>query len=111
MSDEEPPVPEEVLTSAKDRLDDEEISLADNEEILHALSALIIEPSKSARTNVNRSRTPRQRPCRRTNRSIDRARAAEARLGKSTPMQIRAASTISSPSNRVPSYSSERISG
>jgi len=37
MSDEEPPVPEEVLTSAKDQLDDEEISLADNEEILHAL--------------------------------------------------------------------------
>jgi hypothetical protein len=40
MSDEESPVPEEVLTSAKDQLDDEEISLADNEEILHALSEL-----------------------------------------------------------------------
>jgi hypothetical protein len=40
MSDGEPPVPEEVLTSAKDQLDDEEISLADNEEILHALSEL-----------------------------------------------------------------------
>ena len=40
MSDEEPPVPEEVLTSAKDQLDDEAISLADNEEILHALSEL-----------------------------------------------------------------------
>jgi uncharacterized Fe-S cluster-containing MiaB family protein len=40
MSDEEPPVPEEVLTSAKDQLDEEEISLADNEEILHALSEL-----------------------------------------------------------------------
>jgi len=36
MSDEEPPVPEEVLTSAKDQLNEEEISLADNEEILHA---------------------------------------------------------------------------
>ena len=33
MSSEEPPVPEEVLTSAKDELDEEEISLADNEEI------------------------------------------------------------------------------
>ena len=30
MSNEEPPVPEEVLTSAKDQLDEEEISLADN---------------------------------------------------------------------------------
>ena len=34
------PVPEEVLTSAKDQLDEEEISLADNEEIMHALSEL-----------------------------------------------------------------------
>ena len=40
MSDEEPPVPEEVLTSAKDQLNEEAISLADNEEILHALSEL-----------------------------------------------------------------------
>jgi hypothetical protein len=40
MLDEEPPVPEDVLKSAKDQLDDEEISLADNEEILHALSEL-----------------------------------------------------------------------
>jgi hypothetical protein len=40
MSDDEPPVPEEVLTSAKDQLDDEEISLADNGEILLALSEL-----------------------------------------------------------------------
>ena len=86
MSDEESPVSEGALTSAKDKLDEDEISLADNEEILHALSALIIEPSKSARTNVNRSRTPRQRPCRRTNRSIDRARAAEAELWRSIPM-------------------------
>jgi len=37
MFDEEPPVPEEVLISAKDQLNEEEISLADNEEILHAL--------------------------------------------------------------------------
>jgi uncharacterized Fe-S cluster-containing MiaB family protein len=40
MSDEEPPVPEEAFTSAKDQLDEDEISLADNEEILHALSEL-----------------------------------------------------------------------
>ena len=40
MPNEEPPIPEEVLTSAKDQLDDEEISLADNEDILHALSEL-----------------------------------------------------------------------
>ena len=40
MSNEEPPVPEEVLTSAKDQLNKEEISLADNEEIMHALSEL-----------------------------------------------------------------------
>jgi len=40
MSDDEPPVPEEALTSAKDQLDEDEISLADNEEILHALSEL-----------------------------------------------------------------------
>ena len=40
MSDKEPPVPQKVLTSAKDQLNDEEISLADNEEILHALSEL-----------------------------------------------------------------------
>ena len=35
-----PPAPEEVLTNVRDRLDEEEISLADNEEILHALSEL-----------------------------------------------------------------------
>ena len=40
MSSEEPPISEEVLTSAKDQLDEEEISLADNEEIMHALSEL-----------------------------------------------------------------------
>ena len=40
MPDEEPPVPEEVLTSANEQLSDEETSLADNEEILHALSEL-----------------------------------------------------------------------
>ena len=41
MPDEESPVPNEVLTSATERLDEEELSLADNKEILHALSELI----------------------------------------------------------------------
>jgi len=40
MADEESPVSAEVLRSATDRLDDEEITLAENEEILHALSEL-----------------------------------------------------------------------
>ena len=40
MVDEEASVPEEILTSAKEELDQEEISLEDNEEILHALSEL-----------------------------------------------------------------------
>ena len=40
MSDEESPVPEDLLTSATEQLDEEEISLVDNEEILHALSEL-----------------------------------------------------------------------
>jgi len=37
MPDEELAVPKGILTSAKDQLDEEEISLADNEEILHTL--------------------------------------------------------------------------
>ena len=36
MSNGKPPGPEEVLTSAKDELDHEGISLADNEGVLHA---------------------------------------------------------------------------
>ncbi|PCR90103.1 hypothetical protein [Natrinema ejinorense] len=40
MTDDDPPVPEGVLTSATERLEAEELSLADNEEILHALSEL-----------------------------------------------------------------------
>ena len=40
MSDEEPPVPKEAFTSAKDQLDYGEISLAYNEEIPHALHEL-----------------------------------------------------------------------
>ncbi|ADB60437.1 hypothetical protein Htur_1551 [Haloterrigena turkmenica DSM 5511] len=40
MTDESPPVPEAVLTSATERLEAEELSIADNEEILRALSEL-----------------------------------------------------------------------
>lgn len=40
MTEETSPVPEEVLSSATDRLDEEELTLADNEEIVHALSEL-----------------------------------------------------------------------
>jgi len=70
MSDEEPPVPEEVLTSAKDQLDDEEISLADNEEILHALSELtpVYENERSYFVLGNYDREP----IRRLNLVVDR---------------------------------------
>jgi hypothetical protein len=70
MSDEEPPVPEEVLTSANDRLDDEEISLADNEEILHALSELtpVYENDRSYFVLGNYDREP----IRRLNLVVDR---------------------------------------
>jgi hypothetical protein len=40
MPDEESPLPDDVLKSAKDQLDEEDITLADNEEVLHALSEL-----------------------------------------------------------------------
>ncbi|RQG99043.1 hypothetical protein [Natrarchaeobius oligotrophus] len=40
MTNTEPPLPEEVLTSASDRLEADELTLADNEELLHALSEL-----------------------------------------------------------------------
>ncbi|WP_323171620.1 hypothetical protein [Natrialba sp. PRR66] len=40
MTDSKPAVPESVLTSAYERLDREDISLADNEAILHSLSEL-----------------------------------------------------------------------
>jgi len=70
MPDEEPPVPEEVLTSAKDQLDDEAISLADNEEILHALSELtpVYENERSYFVLGNYDREP----IRRLNLVIDR---------------------------------------
>ncbi|MXV62323.1 hypothetical protein GS429_09665 [Natronorubrum sp. JWXQ-INN-674] len=40
MTDESPPVPEDVLATATERLEDEALTLADNEEILTALSEL-----------------------------------------------------------------------
>ncbi|WP_440769213.1 hypothetical protein [Natronorubrum sp. DTA28] len=40
MTDESPPVPDEVLTSATERLEAEELTLAENEDLLHALSEL-----------------------------------------------------------------------
>ena len=70
MSNEEPPIPEEVLTSAKDQLDDEEISLADNEDILHALSELtpVYENDRSYFVLGNYDREP----IRRLNLVVDR---------------------------------------
>jgi len=70
MSDEEPPVPEEVLTGAKDQLSEEEISLADSEEILHALSELtpVYENDRSYFVLGNYDREP----IRRLNLVIDR---------------------------------------
>mgnify|MGYP000468092333 CR=1 FL=1 len=70
MSDEETPIPEEVLTSAKDQLDDEAISLADNEEILHALSELtpVYENEQSYFVLGNYDREP----IRRLNLVVDR---------------------------------------
>jgi len=63
MSDEESPVPEEILASAKDRLDHEEISLTDNEEILHALSELtsVYENDRSYFVLGNYDREPIRR--------------------------------------------------
>ncbi|MFC4543608.1 hypothetical protein ACFO5R_16910 [Halosolutus amylolyticus] len=40
MPPDEEPVPDEILTSASDRLEEDELSLADNEAILHSLSEL-----------------------------------------------------------------------
>jgi len=70
MFDEEPPVPEEVLISAKDQLNEEEISLADNEEILHALSELtpVYENDRSYFVLGNYDREP----IRRLNLVVDR---------------------------------------
>ncbi|MFC4987434.1 hypothetical protein [Saliphagus infecundisoli] len=70
MTNEEPPVPEDILMSAKEQLDEEEISLADNEEILHALSELtpIYENDRSYFVLGNYDRDP----IRRLNLVVDR---------------------------------------
>jgi hypothetical protein len=70
MADEEPPVPDDVLTSAKERLDEEEVSLVDNEEILHALSELtpVYESDRSYFVLGNYDREP----IRRLNVVVDR---------------------------------------
>ena len=70
MSDEESPVPEDLLTSATEQLNEEEISLADNEEILHALSELtpVYENDRSYFVLGNYDREP----IRRLNLVVDR---------------------------------------
>ncbi len=70
MADKESPVPEEILVSAKDQLDEEEISLADNEKILHALSELtpVYENDRSYFVLGNYDREP----IRRLNLVVDR---------------------------------------
>ncbi|MFC7231554.1 hypothetical protein ACFQMM_09310 [Saliphagus sp. GCM10025308] len=70
MSDEESPVPNEVLQSAKEQLSDEAISLRDNEEILHALSELtpVYETERSYFVLGNYDREP----IRRLNLVVDR---------------------------------------
>ncbi|WP_158059668.1 hypothetical protein [Halorussus halophilus] len=70
MTEEESPVPDEVLKSAKTQLDEEEISLADNEEILHALSELtpVYENDRSYFVLRNYDREP----IRRLNLVVDR---------------------------------------
>jgi hypothetical protein len=70
MTDEESTVPDEILTSAKAQLDEEEISLADNEEILHALSELtpVYENDRSYFVLGNYDREP----IRRLNLVVDR---------------------------------------
>jgi hypothetical protein len=70
MADEESPIPDEVLTSAKEQLDEEELSLADNEETLHALSELtpVYENDRSYSVLGNYGREP----IRRLNLVVDR---------------------------------------
>lgn len=70
MVDEGSPVPEEIFTSAKEYLDEAEISLADNEEILHTLSELkpVYENERSYFVLGNYDRDP----IRRLNLVVDR---------------------------------------
>lgn len=70
MSEEESPLPEDILMSATEQLDEEEISLADNEEILQALSELtpVYENDRSYFVLGNYDREP----IRRLNLIVDR---------------------------------------
>ncbi|QCS42992.1 hypothetical protein [Natrinema versiforme] len=70
MTGDDPPVPEEVLASATERLEAEELSLADNEEVLHALSDLrpIYESERSYFVLGNYD----SEPIRRLNLVVDR---------------------------------------
>jgi len=70
MTDEAAPVREDVLTSAKETLGDEAISLAENEEILHSLSELtpVYEHDRSYFVLSNYDREP----IRRLNLVVDR---------------------------------------
>jgi hypothetical protein len=70
MSDEASPVPDEILASAKAELEQDELSLADNEEILHALSELtpVYEHDRSYFVLGNYDREP----IRRLNLVVDR---------------------------------------
>jgi len=70
MPDDESSVPEGILLSAKEQLDEEELSLADNEEILHALSELtpVYENERSYFVLGNYDREP----IRRLNLVVDR---------------------------------------
>ena len=70
MSDEASPVPDEILASAKAELEQDDLSLADNEEILHALSELtpVYEHDRSYFVLGNYDREP----IRRLNLVVDR---------------------------------------
>lgn len=63
MADEESPIPDEVLTSATDQLDHDEISLADNEDIIQTLGELtpIYENDRSYFVLGNYDREPIRR--------------------------------------------------
>ncbi len=70
MTDDDPPAPDEVLASATERLEAAELSLSDNEELLHALSELrpLYETERSYFVLGNYDREP----IRRLNLVVDR---------------------------------------
>jgi len=75
VPDDETPVPDDVLTSASERLDEAALSLADNEEVLHALSELtpVYENDRSYFVLGNYDREP----IRRLNLVVDRLNRRE----------------------------------